>query len=289
MKGIILAGGSGTRLHPITLATSKQLMPIYDKPMIYYPLATLMQAGLTEILVITTPHEQSSFIRLLGDGSQFGIHLTYLVQPEPRGLAEAFIIAEDFIGNDSVCLILGDNIFHGSDLPKTLGAATESAGATIFAYQVSNPSDYGVVHFDASGKALSIEEKPTRPKSTHAIPGIYFYDNSVVSKAKSLNPSKRGELEISDLNTLYLDAGQLRVLPFERGTVWLDTGNFEALVAAAEFVRVVQLRQGVMICSPEEVAWRAGWISDQDLNAAAAKFQKSGYGNYLQMLVENKI
>ncbi len=288
MKGIILAGGSGTRLHPITLATSKQLMPIYDKPMIYYPLATLMQAGLTEILVITTPHEQSSFIRLLGDGSQFGIHLTYLVQPEPRGLAEAFIIAEDFIGNDSVCLILGDNIFHGSDLPKTLRAATESAGATIFAYQVSNPSDYGVVHFDASGKALSIEEKPTTPKSTHAIPGIYFYDNSVVSKAKSLNPSKRGELEISDLNTLYLDAGQLRVLPFERGTVWLDTGNFEALVAAAEFVRVVQLRQGVMICSPEEVAWRAGWISDQDLNASAAKYQKSGYGNYLQMLVENK-
>jgi glucose-1-phosphate thymidylyltransferase len=263
-------------------------MPIYDKPMVYYPLATLIQAGLTEILVITTPHEQSAFIRLLGDGSQFGIDLTYMVQTEPRGLAEAFIIAEDFIGNDSVCLILGDNIFHGSDLPKTLAAASGSAGATIFAYQVSNPTDYGVVEFDESGMAVSIEEKPTAPKSKYAIPGIYFYDNSVVSKAKSLEPSKRGELEISDLNTLYLEAGQLRVLPFERGTVWLDTGNFEALVAAAEFVRVVQLRQGVMICSPEEVAWRGGLISAQDLRAAAAKYQKSGYGIYLQKLVDNE-
>lgn len=285
MKGIILAGGSGTRLHPLTIATSKQLMPVYDKPMIYYPLATLMLAGIREILVINTPHEQEAFIRLLGDGSQFGLKIDYEVQPEPNGLAEAFKIGESFIGSDSVALILGDNIFHSAGLAKALSSAAENRGATVFAYKVSNPELYGVIEFDSEGKAISLEEKPREPKSKYAIPGLYFYDNDVVKLAKSLVPSERGELEITDLNRLYLDQGKLNVQKLERGTVWLDTGSIDSLLDAAEFVKVLEHRQGVKISCPEEIAWRLGLITDSGLMASAHKYLKSGYGRYLENLL----
>ncbi|MEO0025072.1 MAG: glucose-phosphate thymidylyltransferase RfbA [Actinomycetota bacterium] len=281
MKGIILAGGSGTRLHPLTLATSKQLMPVYDKPMIYYPLSTLMLAGIREIQIITTPHERASFERLLGTGLQFGITITYATQQAPNGLAEAFLLSEDFIGTDNVALILGDNIFHSAGLASTLQNALDAPGATVFAYKVSNPEEYGVIEFDADGIALSIEEKPLVAKSKYVIPGLYFYDNSVVEKAKSLKPSPRGELEITDLNRLYLEDSQLNVQKLERGTVWLDTGSFDSLIEAAEFVKVLEHRQGTKICAPEEVAWRMGFISDEQLHAEGSKYLKSGYGEYL--------
>jgi glucose-1-phosphate thymidylyltransferase len=287
MKGIILAGGSGTRLHPLTLATSKQLMPVYDKPMIYYPLSTLMLAGIREILIITTPHERAAFERLLGDGSQFGIELSFTTQPEPNGLAQAFILGEDFIGNSSVALVLGDNIFHSAGLGKSLQDAKAKPGATVFAYKVSNPEAYGVIEFDDAGVAISIEEKPVSPKSKFVIPGLYFYDNSVVSKAKSLEPSPRGELEITDLNRLYLEAGELSVQKLERGTVWLDTGSFDSLIEAAEFVKVLEHRQGTKISSPEEIAWRMGFINDQQLREQAEKYLKSGYGSYLLGLLND--
>lgn len=288
MKGIILAGGSGTRLHPLTIATSKQLMPVYDKPMIYYPLATLMLAGIKDILVITSVHEADSFVRLLGDGSQFGVQIRYETQANPNGIAEAFIIAEDFIGSDSVALILGDNIFHSAGLARSLQAVAKSDGATVFAYKVANPQDYGVIEFDEAGKAISLEEKPTKPKSGYVVPGLYFYDNTVVSAAKTLKPSARGELEITDLNLLFLNRNQLNVQRFERGTVWLDTGNVDALLEAAEFVRVLERRQGTKICSPEEVAWRMGFISDGELKTQAQKYLKSGYGSYLLSLLDER-
>ena len=287
MKGIILAGGSGTRLHPITIATSKQLMPVYDKPMVYYPLSTLMLAGIRDILVITSPHEASSFKRLLGDGSQFGVRISYAEQPEPNGLAEAFIIGEKFIGSDHVALILGDNIFHSAGMAKATQALVAKPGATIFAYKVSNPGDYGVVEFDSQGQAISLEEKPTNPKSRYVVPGLYFYDNSAVEMAKTLKPSPRGEIEITDLNRIYLSAGQLRVQKLERGTVWLDTGSVDSLLEAAEFVRVLERRQGTKICAPEEISWRMGFISDKDLEREASRYLKSGYGNYLLSLLED--
>lgn len=288
MKGIILAGGSGTRLHPLTIATSKQLMPVYDKPMIYYPLATLMLAGIKDILVITSVHEADAFVRLLGDGSQFGVQISYATQAHPNGIAEAFIIAEEFIGSASVALILGDNIFHSAGLAKSLQAVTKSGGATVFAYKVANPQDYGVIEFDESGKAISLEEKPTKPKSSHVVPGLYFYDNTVVAAAKSLKPSARGELEITDLNLIFLHRNQLKVQRLERGTVWLDTGNVDALLEAAEFVRVLERRQGTKICSPEEVGWRMGFISDDQLKSEAEKYLKSGYGTYLLSLLDER-
>ena len=286
MKGIVLAGGSGTRLHPLTIATSKQLMPVYDKPMIYYPLCTLMLAGIRDILIITTPHEQEQFIRLLKDGSQWGINIEYKIQDEPRGLADAFVLGEDFINGGHVALILGDNIFHGSGMGKTLQRMEAKPGATVFAQQVSNPQDYGVVEFDSSGKVISIEEKPRKPKSKFVIPGLYFYDQSVSEYAKSLNPSARGEIEISDLNRVYLDAGMLDVIPLERGTAWLDTGNFDSLHEAAEFVKVIEHRQATKISVPEEVAWRLGYINEEQLRQEAARYLKSGYGQYLLDLVE---
>lgn len=288
MKGIILAGGSGTRLHPLTIATSKQLMPVYDKPMIYYPLATLMLAGIKDILVITSVHEADAFVRLLGDGSQFGVQINYATQAHPNGIAEAFLIAEEFIGSASVALILGDNIFHSAGLAKSLQAVTQSGGATVFAYKVANPQDYGVIEFDESGKAISLEEKPTKPKSSHVVPGLYFYDNTVIAAAKSLKPSARGELEITDLNLIFLHRNQLKVQRLERGTVWLDTGNVDALLEAAEFVRVLERRQGTKICSPEEVAWRMGFISDDQLKSEAEKYLKSGYGTYLLSLLDER-
>ena len=287
MKGIILAGGSGTRLHPLTIATSKQLMPVYDKPMIYYPLSTLMLAGIREILIITNEHEAGSFRRLLGDGSQFGLKLTYATQDAPNGIAEAFLIGEEFIGSDSVALILGDNIFHSAGLAKDLQSATSSAGATVFAYRVSNPQDYGVIEFDSLGKAISLEEKPKAPRSHYVVPGLYFYDNKVIEYARALTPSARGELEITDLNRLYLEASNLQVKKLERGTVWLDTGSVDSLLEAGEFVRVLERRQGTRISSPEEVAWRMGFISNQDLKLQAEKYLKSGYGDYLLSLLED--
>ncbi|MBC7595489.1 MAG: glucose-1-phosphate thymidylyltransferase RfbA [Kineosporiaceae bacterium] len=285
MRGIILAGGSGTRLWPITKGISKQLMPIYDKPMIYYPLSTLLMAGIREVLIITTPEYNAQFRALLGDGSDLGITLEYASQPSPDGLAQAFIIGEDFLGDESAALVLGDNIFHGAGLGSSLRGNTVVDGAMIFAYHVSNPRAYGVVEFDSEMKAISIEEKPVTPRSNFAIPGLYFYDNSVVEVAKSIRPSDRGELEISAVNEHYLREGKLAVKVLDRGTAWLDTGTFESMVQATEFVRVVEDRQGFKIGCIEEIVWRAGWIDNEQLRRLAAPLQKSGYGHYLNSLL----
>ncbi|MCU1637115.1 MAG: rfbA [Cryobacterium sp.] len=284
MRGIILAGGSGTRLWPITKGISKQLMPIYDKPMIYYPLSTLMMADINEILIITTPEYNEQFRALLGDGSDLGIRLEYAVQPSPDGLAQAFIIGEEFIGDESVALVLGDNIFHGAGLGSSLRGNQDLEGARIFAYHVSNPTSYGVVEFDGDMKALSIEEKPVRPKSNYAVPGLYFYDNSVVAIAKTIEPSARGELEISTVNERYLEEGRLHVQVLDRGTAWLDTGTFESMMQASEYVRVIEDRQGFKVGCIEEIAWRAGWIDDAQLARLAEPLKKSGYGKYLGAL-----
>jgi glucose-1-phosphate thymidylyltransferase len=284
MKGIILAGGSGTRLWPITKGISKQLMPIYDKPMIYYPLSTLMMADIREILIITTPEYNDQFRALLGDGSDLGIELTYAVQPKPEGLAQAFLIGEEFVGDDSVALVLGDNIFHGAGLGTSLRSNRDLDGARIFAYHVSDPTAYGVVEFDDELRALSIEEKPKNPKSNYAVPGLYFYDNGVIDIAKSIEPSARGELEISTVNERYLEQGRLHVQVLDRGTAWLDTGTFESMMQASEYVRVIEDRQGFKIGCIEEIAWRAGWIDDAQLQRLAQPLVKSGYGTYLQTL-----
>lgn len=286
MRGIILAGGSGTRLHPITLATSKQLVPVYDKPMIYYPLSTLIVAGMREILVITTPHEQDSFQRLLGDGSQFGIEITWATQPEPKGLAQAFTIGADFVDGHKSCLVLGDNIFYGSGMGTQLRTHTDIEGAAVFGYYVADPTAYGVVEVDDTGHAISIEEKPAAPKSHYAVPGLYFYDEDVVNIAANLAPSARGEYEITDVNRVYLERGQLQVSVLPRGTAWLDTGTFDSLIEASEFVRTLQARQGLQVGSPEEAAWHSGFLSDDELLLRAEAFAKSGYGRYLRELVE---
>jgi glucose-1-phosphate thymidylyltransferase len=287
MRGIILAGGSGTRLHPITRGLSKQLVPVYDKPMVYYPLSTLMLAGIRDILVITTPEDASSFTRLLGDGSDFGINLSYAVQPSPDGLAQAFVLGEEFIGSDASALVLGDNIFYGPGFGRKLARFGEPDGAAVFAYQVSDPTAYGVVEFDETGKALSLEEKPEKPRSRYAIPGLYFYDNDVVAIAKDLKPSARGELEITDVNRVYLDQGRLHVEVLERGTAWLDTGTFESLNDASNFIRTVESRQGLKIGSPEEIGWRQGFLTDDELRARAQTLRKSGYGDYLLSLLDD--
>jgi glucose-1-phosphate thymidylyltransferase len=281
MKGIILAGGSGTRLHPITRAISKQLMPVYDKPMVYYPLSTLMMAGIREVLVITTPEDRAQFERLLGDGHQWGIQLSYAVQPRPEGLAQAFVIGADFIGTETVALVLGDNIFHGTGLGTALSRLTDVRGGHIFAYHVSDPSAYGVVEFARDGTVLSIEEKPTQPRSDFAVPGLYFYDNHVVEIARGLTPSPRGELEITAVNEEYLRRGELSVTVLPRGTAWLDTGTFEGLMDASQFVHVVEARQGHKIGCVEEVAWRQGWIDDDTFRRLGDDLVKSGYGAYL--------
>ena len=281
MRGIILAGGSGTRLHPVTLGVSKQLVPVYDKPMIYYPLSTLIFAGIREVLVITTPHEASGFVRLLGDGSQFGIAISYAQQPSPDGLAQAFVIGADFIGEEKVALVLGDNIFYGPGLGSQLQTFAEVDGGAVFAYWVAEPSAYGVVEFDAEGRAISLEEKPAAPRSNYAVPGLYFYDNEVVQIARGLKPSARGEYEITDINRHYLAAGRLKVGVLPRGTAWLDTGTFESLNDANNFVRTLEARQGLKVGSPEEAAWRQGFLSDTELRDRATALAKSGYGTYL--------
>jgi glucose-1-phosphate thymidylyltransferase len=288
MRGIILAGGSGTRLHPITQGVSKQLIPVYDKPMIYYPLSMLLMAGIREVLVISTPEDMPGFKRLLGDGSQVGISIQYEIQPSPDGLAQAFLIGEKFIADEKVCLVLGDNIFYGSGLGTALKSNTLVQGGHIFAYHVSNPEEYGVVEFDKNNKAISIEEKPKAPKSNFAIPGLYFYDNSIVSIAKSIKPSDRGELEISSINEHYLNEGKLSVTVLDRGTAWLDTGTVDSLMAAGEFVQVVEKRQGLKIGCIEEIAWRQGFISTDELLSLAKPLAKSGYGRYLIELIEHE-
>ena len=286
MKGIILAGGSGTRLNPLTIAVSKQLMPVYDKPMIYYPLSVLMMAGINEILIISTPHDMPSFKKLLGDGKSLGCSFTYEIQPSPDGLAQAFVIGEKFIGKDKVALVLGDNIFYGSGMQKLLQSNSDPDGGVVFAYHVTDPERYGVVEFDANRKAISIEEKPLKPKSNYAVPGLYFYDNDVVAIAKALKPSVRGELEITDVNTEYLKRGKLKVAPMSRGTAWLDTGTFDSLMQASNFVQVIEQRQGLKVGCIEEVAFRMGFITKEQLVQLAKPLEKSGYGVYLKNLPE---
>ncbi|HAO04969.1 MAG: glucose-1-phosphate thymidylyltransferase RfbA [Chitinophagaceae bacterium] len=288
MKGIILAGGSGTRLYPITMGISKQLMPIYDKPMIYYPLSTLMLAGIKDILIITTPEDQQQFMRLLGDGKKWGCNIEYAKQEVPNGLAQAFVIGEKFIGNDKVALVLGDNIFYGSGFSKLLQQAANSGQPTIFAYPVSDPERYGVVEFDENLAAVSLEEKPLKPKSNFAVPGLYFYDNSVVKIAKELKPGPRGEYEITDLNKIYLEQKKLQVAVLDRGFAWLDTGTFDSLSDASEYVRVIEKRQGLKIGCPEEIAWRMGFINLDQLNSLAQGLIKSGYGQYLLNIIEKQ-
>lgn len=290
MKGIILAGGSGTRLYPLTIMTSKQLLPVYDKPMIYYPLSTLMLAGIKDILIISTPVDLPRFESLLGDGSQFGISLSYKEQPSPDGLAQAFILGEEFIGNDSCAMVLGDNIFYGNGLSQLMAEAVEKQGrATVFGYYVDDPERFGIVEFDKNGVALSVEEKPQEPKSNYAITGLYFYDNRVVEYAKALKPSARGELEITDLNRVYLEKGDLDVKLMGRGYAWLDTGTFDSLIEAAEFVRMLQKRQGIVMSAPEEIAYRKGWIDEQTLVESAKKYGKSSYGQHLHAVAKGKV
>jgi glucose-1-phosphate thymidylyltransferase len=287
VKGIILAGGSGTRLYPLTLGLSKQLCPVYDKPMVYYPLSTLMLAGLRDVLVITTPEDEASFVRLLGDGSQFGIRISYAAQPKPEGLAQAFLIGKDFVGQDGVALALGDNLFYGHGLPETLQrAAGRASGATVFAYRVLDPQRYGVVEFDARGHAIGLEEKPPAPRSNYAVTGLYFYDNRVLDVAANLKPSARGELEITDVNRAYLATGDLHVEILGRGMAWLDTGTHEALLQASNFIQAIEARQGLKVACPEEIAWNAGWISSEDVGRLASRMNKNEYGAYLLRMLE---